>query len=97
MSDTQLRLAQDGILFRRHLVEQLPRLPLEASIDLTHRCDHSCRDCSLANLCMWCPAHASLDIGAMAEWVDYFCQVAHARAAALEAGTEERVGAEPSK
>ena len=46
-----------------------------------------CRRCALVNLCLWCPAHAALETGAMDDWVDYFCQVAHARAAALGAGT----------
>jgi radical SAM protein with 4Fe4S-binding SPASM domain len=45
-----------------------------------------CRRCALVNLCLWCPAHAALETGAMDDWVDYFCQVAHARAAALGAG-----------
>jgi radical SAM protein with 4Fe4S-binding SPASM domain len=45
-----------------------------------------CRRCALVNLCLWCPAHAALESGAMDDWVDYFCQVAHARAAALGAG-----------
>jgi radical SAM protein with 4Fe4S-binding SPASM domain len=42
-----------------------------------------CRRCSLVNLCLWCPAHAALETGAMDSWVEYFCDVAHARAAAL--------------
>jgi len=43
-----------------------------------------CRDCALINLCMWCPAHAHLETGVMDQPVDYFCQLAHARAAALK-------------
>jgi radical SAM protein with 4Fe4S-binding SPASM domain len=43
-----------------------------------------CRRCAIVNLCMWCPAHAYLETGAMDKWVEYFCQVAHARAAALQ-------------
>ena len=43
-----------------------------------------CRCCAIYNLCMWCPAHASLETGALDKWVDYFCEVAHARAAALQ-------------
>ena len=39
----------------------------------------NCRSCSLVNLCMWCPAHAHLETGAMDARVDYFCRVAHAR------------------
>ena len=42
-----------------------------------------CRRCSLINLCLWCPAHAALETGALDGWVQYFCDVAHARAAAL--------------
>lgn len=44
-----------------------------------------CHSCSLFNLCLWCPAHAHLETGRMDGWVDYFCQVAKARAAALKA------------
>ncbi len=43
-----------------------------------------CRRCALVNLCLWCPAHAALETGAMDVWVGYFCEVAHARAAALQ-------------
>jgi radical SAM protein with 4Fe4S-binding SPASM domain len=44
-----------------------------------------CRRCTIVNLCSWCPAHAALETGAMDHWVEYFCDVAHARAAALRA------------
>ena len=43
----------------------------------------SCRKCPIINLCLWCPAHAHLECGAMDRRIDYFCRVAHARAAAL--------------
>ena len=43
-----------------------------------------CRVCPLINLCMWCPAHAHLETGELDIPVDYFCDVAHTRAAALE-------------
>jgi radical SAM protein with 4Fe4S-binding SPASM domain len=39
----------------------------------------NCLGCSIVNLCMWCPAHAHLETGAMDTPVDYFCRVAHAR------------------
>ena len=39
-----------------------------------------CHVCSLVNLCMWCPANAHLETGAMDTSVEYFCRVAHARA-----------------
>jgi radical SAM protein with 4Fe4S-binding SPASM domain len=47
-----------------------------------------CRRCDIVNLCLWCPAHAALETGSgergrMDAWVEYFCEVAHARAAAL--------------
>jgi radical SAM protein with 4Fe4S-binding SPASM domain len=44
-----------------------------------------CRKCELINLCLWCPAHAHLETGEMDKPVDYFCEVAHARAKALHA------------
>jgi radical SAM protein with 4Fe4S-binding SPASM domain len=45
----------------------------------------TCRKCPLINLCMWCPAHASLETGELDAPITYFCQVAHARAEALKA------------
>jgi radical SAM protein with 4Fe4S-binding SPASM domain len=44
----------------------------------------SCRVCPIVNLCLWCPAHAHLECGEMDGHVDYFCQVAHARAEAIK-------------
>jgi radical SAM protein with 4Fe4S-binding SPASM domain len=44
----------------------------------------TCRKCPLINLCMWCPAHASLETGELDAPVTYFCRVAHARAEALK-------------
>ncbi|MBN1663790.1 MAG: radical SAM protein [Deltaproteobacteria bacterium] len=43
-----------------------------------------CRNCRIVNLCLWCPAHAYLEHGRLDAWCEYFCQVAHARAAAIE-------------
>jgi len=48
-----------------------------------------CRKCPIINLCLWCPAHAHLETGALDEPVDYFCQVAHARQAMLVKKTHE--------
>lgn len=45
-----------------------------------------CRACRLANLCLWCPAHAYLEVGELDAHVPYFCEVAHARANALRTG-----------
>jgi radical SAM protein with 4Fe4S-binding SPASM domain len=42
-----------------------------------------CRACPLFNLCMWCPAHAYLETGEIDLPVDFFCEVAHARAEAI--------------
>lgn len=42
-----------------------------------------CRKCALINLCMWCPAHSHLETGRMDTPVEYFCQLAQARAKAL--------------
>jgi radical SAM protein with 4Fe4S-binding SPASM domain len=44
-----------------------------------------CRKCPIINLCLWCPAHAHLETGEMDGFVEYFCAVAHARAAAIQA------------
>lgn len=46
---------------------------------------NNCLACELVDLCMWCPAHAHLETGRLDGWCDYFCQVAHARAAAAQA------------
>jgi radical SAM protein with 4Fe4S-binding SPASM domain len=43
-----------------------------------------CRRCPLSNLCLWCPAHAHLETGRLDGWVDGFCAVAEARAAAAQ-------------
>jgi radical SAM protein with 4Fe4S-binding SPASM domain len=53
----------------------------------------SCRTCDIINLCMWCPAHAYLETGRLDGPVDYFCQVAHARAHALGAVGRSRAAA----
>ena len=42
-----------------------------------------CARCPIVNLCLWCPANAHLEAGELDGPVDYFCRVAHARAAAL--------------
>jgi radical SAM protein with 4Fe4S-binding SPASM domain len=43
----------------------------------------NCRRCPLINLCLWCPAHAYLEIGHMDAPIDFFCKVANARAKAI--------------
>ncbi len=48
-----------------------------------------CRRCPIINLCLWCPAHAHLEVGELDGFVPYFCQVAHARAEALQARRDE--------
>ena len=42
-----------------------------------------CRRCPIINLCLWCPAHSWLETGELDTPIDYFCQVAQARAAAI--------------
>jgi radical SAM protein with 4Fe4S-binding SPASM domain len=48
-----------------------------------HSFPDTCRQCRIINLCMWCPALAYLETGDMEGQTDYFCRVAHARAAML--------------
>ena len=69
-----------GMPFAR-LVEDVSRVRDMRSRDPAFL--ESCRRCPIINLCLWCPAHAHLETGAMDRRVDYFCRVAHARAAAL--------------
>lgn len=49
-----------------------------------------CQNCPIVNLCLNCPAHAYLETGSMDAVVPYFCQVAHARATALEEAIKEK-------
>ncbi len=44
---------------------------------------NTCRKCPIFNLCLSCTAHAHLETGAMDSAPTYFCEVAHARAAAI--------------
>lgn len=39
-----------------------------------------CLSCPIINLCMWCPATSYLETGELDRPVDYFCDLAHARA-----------------
>jgi radical SAM protein with 4Fe4S-binding SPASM domain len=55
----------------------------------------TCRRCGMINLCLWCPAHAYLETGRMDKRVDVFCDIAHARAAMLQAAVQAR-GAAPA-
>jgi len=43
----------------------------------------SCHVCPIMNLCLCCPARAHLECGELDGHVDYFCEVAHARAEAI--------------
>jgi len=45
---------------------------------------NKCRKCPIINLCIWCAAHSYLESGELDAPVDYFCEVAHARAKALQ-------------
>jgi radical SAM protein with 4Fe4S-binding SPASM domain len=44
----------------------------------------TCLVCPIINLCLFCPAHAHLETGAMDGETRYFCAVAHARAGIAE-------------
>lgn len=43
----------------------------------------TCPQCSLMSLCDWCPAKIYLEYGRLEARSEYFCQVAHARAALI--------------
>jgi radical SAM protein with 4Fe4S-binding SPASM domain len=43
----------------------------------------SCHQCTLAQLCYWCPAHGYLESGSLDGDTPYFCEVAHMRAGML--------------
>jgi radical SAM protein with 4Fe4S-binding SPASM domain len=43
-----------------------------------------CRACPLVNLCLWCPARGYIETGSLDGRTDYFCEVAEARAAAIQ-------------
>ncbi len=45
-----------------------------------------CGGCPIVNLCLWCPAHAFLETGALDSPVEAFCRVAEARAEGLKSG-----------
>lgn len=56
----------------------------------------NCRVCPIVNLCLNCPAHAHLETGALDGVAPYFCQVAHARAAALQAAVQAHSQDQPN-
>lgn len=60
----------------------VPRVRALASADPEFL--RNCRGCPIVNLCLWCPAHAYLESGRLDAWIEYFCKVAYARAAAIE-------------
>lgn len=45
---------------------------------------NTCRKCAIINLCLHCAAHAYLETGSLDGAIPYFCEVAHARAAAIQ-------------
>lgn len=45
----------------------------------------TCGSCRLVNLCLWCPAHAHLEVGRLDAHCEAFCRIAHARVGAVEA------------
>jgi radical SAM protein with 4Fe4S-binding SPASM domain len=48
----------------------------------------ACAACRLADLCLWCPAHAYLEVGSLSAPIDGFCAIAHARAEAVQDSAE---------
>ncbi|MEI6668918.1 MAG: radical SAM protein [Acidobacteriota bacterium] len=50
----------------------------------------SCRRCEIANLCLWCPAHAHLETGMLDGATPDFCAAAHGRAEELRAAVATR-------
>ena len=54
-----------------------------------------CGACEVFNLCLWCPAHSYLETGALDGDVSYFCSVAHARAALVEAQSPDGDSKQP--
>ena len=61
----------------------VPRVRAKASSNPEYL--SKCSLCPVVNLCLWCPAHADLELGELDAWSEYFCQVAYARARAIEA------------
>lgn len=55
-----------------------------ASASNNHQFLDKCYKCRIFSLCMCCPAHAYLEGGRLDYWSEYFCQVAHERAALLQ-------------
>jgi len=48
-----------------------------------------CRKCAIINLCLWCPAHSYLETGELDTPIEYFCDVAKARANSIESNKAE--------
>jgi radical SAM protein with 4Fe4S-binding SPASM domain len=65
----------------------VPRV--HAMTSSNHEFLNKCRICPIINLCLWCPAHAHLETGQLDGWSEYFCQVAHTRAEALQLAMEK--------
>jgi radical SAM protein with 4Fe4S-binding SPASM domain len=55
----------------------------------------SCGVCPYVNLCLWCPAHAHLETGDLEGATPYLCDVAHARAQALQGAAQPPVQSHP--
>ena len=49
----------------------------------------TCHACPIINICLWCPANAHLETGDRDGAVPYFCDVAHARAKALQEAQQQ--------
>ncbi|HNR69445.1 MAG TPA: radical SAM protein [bacterium] len=73
---------------RRAWEELVPRVRNLRSADPDYL--KTCRRCALVNLCEYCPAHADLETGRLDGATPYFCELAHARAAAIEQSSVQR-------
>jgi len=77
--DCLYNLREGGLTYAwRHFVPRVRAMRSEREEYL-----RSCNRCDLIDLCMWCPAYAYLETGHLDAPVEYFCEVAHARAQAI--------------
>jgi radical SAM protein with 4Fe4S-binding SPASM domain len=72
----------------RHFVPQIRAMCSEREEYL-----RSCSRCDFIDLCKWCPAYAYLETGQLDAPVEYYCQVAHARAQAFGAAGSSHIPA----
>lgn len=79
--DLRVGSLQEGLNFLRRKIGEMDTESVEIL--------KTCKSCNNVNLCMWCPAMAYLETGDLEGVVPYFCEVAHARAAALKKAMDD--------